>query len=77
MSCWKFDARKAKTQLSLCGLLMDKLHERVNERCKKQGEKGMQGTSYDMPQPLTNEALERQITVLRMELLELQKIIRA
>lgn len=72
MSCWEIDANKAKSQLSLCALLMDKLSERVKERCKA----GKQYTSYDMPQPLTNAALERQITALRMELLELQKIIR-
>lgn len=73
MSCWEFDMKQAKNQLSLCTLLMDKLDKRVSERCKQ----GKQYTSYDMPQPLTNAALERQITVLRMELLELQKIIRA
>lgn len=77
MSCWEIDANKAKSQLSLCTMLMNKLDKRLRERCKKQGEKGMiRGTSYDMPQPLTNEALERQITMLRMELFELQKIIR-
>ena len=62
----------ANDQADLCAALMKSLRERIYERV---WQKDL--TSYNMPQPLTNAALERQITTLRMELLELQKIIRA
>lgn len=62
----------ANDKADLCAALMKSLRERIYERVWKDG-----GQDYDLPQPLTNAALERQITTLRMELLELQKIIRA
>lgn len=62
----------ANDQADLCAALMKSLRERIYERV---WQKDL--TSCNMPQPLTNAALERQITTLRMELLELQKIIRA
>ncbi len=71
MSCWQIDPR-ANDQADMCAALMNSLKTRIHERIWQKD-----STSYDMPQPLTNAALERQITALRMELLELQKIIRA
>lgn len=62
----------ANDQADLCVALMKSLRGRIHERVWNN-----ERTSYDMPQPLTNAALERQITTLRMELLELQRIIRA
>ena len=62
---------RANEQADMCAALMKNLRERIYERVWDKR------PSYDMPQPMTNAAIERQITTLRMELLELQKIIRA
>lgn len=71
MNVIKIDPR-ANDHAEMCVELMKRLRERIYERVWKCG-----GGDHNLPQPLTNAALERQITTLRMELLELQKIIRA
>lgn len=72
MSIYRIDPR-ANDQADMCAALMESLGKRLYERIWKYDNEG----KVNPPQPLTNAALERQITTLRMELLELQKIIRA